>query len=125
MYELYTVTFGHLGQVGWSLMVQFITQLHILLCLIHIGIGCTVDNAAYTKLAHHAFYGIDITYIKFCHIGKVIGHRRLAIGYHAHLIAQLSIGTSDKYILHFIIIIHYILLFQVQFARAFLVIVIR
>ena len=67
MYEFYAMTLGHLSQIGGSLMIKFIAQLHFLLSLIHIGIGRTVDDAAYIKCAHHAIYSIDIADIKLCY----------------------------------------------------------
>ena len=85
------------GQVFYSCSIQQGTEVDILFCLVHIGIGCTVDNHLHLLLGYHFTDSIQIGNVQFCYIGKDI-MVLAAFGDDSHFVSQLAIGTCNEYI---------------------------
>ena len=100
MYKPYLMLSCDTCEIGRSQMVELVAQLGILLGLVDIGIGSTVDNAVDSMVYDIAFYSFDVADIQFGHIGKVIRQLLLLSRYHTHLIAKLPVGSRNKYIFH-------------------------
>ena len=57
-------------------------------------------------------------------IGKMVGGIALLCCYKTHLITQLSVGASNEDIFQLVVLCHSGLFFHIQFAFAFLIIIV-
>ena len=94
-----------MGQDFGSLRIELLSKCLVCLCGINIGECCTIHDGINAATADDVAHGLGIRDVKIkrivavarADIRKEIGVGSSTAG-HAQFVAQLSVGTSDKYV---------------------------
>ena len=91
-----------MGQVGWSLGIQALTERLVVLSLVYRCIGSTVHDTVNLVIFNEFLYGCLVSDVQLGHICIKISMLGILLLQQLHLVSQLAVTARNQY-LHILI----------------------